>query len=383
MASAVSTGYLNSSCAACVFGAVQTSILSYTSLYVETFAVSVIPHITVFADGSETTSYESHTDTDFYVVPAGSGPALTYTDPSELTWTVGDATLTYPTTYVQYLRFAGATGTVTASQSICAEDASLTTIDLPTATHAASAIFPTDADVDTSTALPAPLLGYLESLDTIESAFGNQSLQTCGSLPLYTEAGVFDGGGFPTALQVTHATAYIMVPVTGRAIVTTLPVNTVHALPATVSIATSPSESISLYDPLFIYTSTVAPAPTDSIVSNLMGWIVAVGQPPESSHHVSGLVGAVESAAKAQSSASPSATPSAISVQATTASALTTTGLGAYINNGINSASAISSSSPMESTPVASPTSGTSKTTIMTGWSFLFVACLLGSLCLV
>ncbi|TKA73049.1 hypothetical protein B0A55_08128 [Friedmanniomyces simplex] len=102
------------SCAPCVFSA-STTLLSFPYSVLQTFTVQVIPQITV-RNGTSVTIGAKTTTIDEPVVANGptgpGGPVIaTFTDPSLLTWSTLGTVLTYPTTYVEYLGFDGASAT--------------------------------------------------------------------------------------------------------------------------------------------------------------------------------------------------------------------------------------------------------------------------------
>lgn len=165
-------------CASCVFGATQSSLLSLSYHAVETITVSVQPYITVYANGSRSTSLESITETQTDFV--GRNGSKTYTNLDDITWTYGDATLTYPTTYVHYLGFEGASISANAGQT-CAQQTAVSAVSLPDVTDAASFIYPL-APNSTAMALPTALLEYLEQLPPISSQFHGEALTGCAPL---------------------------------------------------------------------------------------------------------------------------------------------------------------------------------------------------------
>ncbi|KAK3686634.1 hypothetical protein LTR37_019615 [Vermiconidia calcicola] len=173
-------------CASCVFGATSTSLLSFSAHAVETITVSVIPHLTLFANGGSTVNYESITQTGTDFVGSVSGVAKTFDREDEITWTVGDATLTYPTTYVQYLGFEGAAANTI--DETCVNPTSTAEVELPTPMDSAPFIYPLEANA-TSTLLPAPLLEYLDQIPVVQLQFNTVPLTECAGLDYkYTPA---------------------------------------------------------------------------------------------------------------------------------------------------------------------------------------------------
>lgn len=163
------------SCATCVFGATSRYTYSYTARAIETIDISVIELITTFRNAPNITNYETITNTDTIFVGIGGGDinatirpptdVTTFSNLNDITWTVGNATLTYPTTYIQYLGFAGAT----ASNTECVDQSDATSISMPRPTDRASFIYPFSAD---DSQVPMPLLEYLGSLPSITEQVG-------------------------------------------------------------------------------------------------------------------------------------------------------------------------------------------------------------------
>ncbi|KAI6835382.1 hypothetical protein KC340_g5473 [Hortaea werneckii] len=184
-------------CASCVFGAVSTSVLSYTAHVIKTIEVDVTPHVFIYLNGTrETTSLESNTHTEAIIIPTGSGPesvdtSQTFSDIRNVTWTVGDATLTYPTSYVQYLAFAGAPAINTDEQA-CAEQTDATNVQLPSTTNAAEFIFPL-SNASSGIGLPGDLLAYLDRLPTVSDQFNGAPITACAPLlhSTYTPSPVY------------------------------------------------------------------------------------------------------------------------------------------------------------------------------------------------
>lgn len=181
MASLAATITAAPTCADCVFGATSTTKYSYTVHTVQTVNVTVIPHVTTFSNAPNITSYETLTQIDTIYVggengtATGAANATTFNSPGDITWTVGDATLTYPTTYVQYLGFAGAAP----SNAACAEDINAKRIEMPQST--ATFIYPYNKSVST---LPLELLDYLGTLPTITEQLDDAKPATCAPLTI-------------------------------------------------------------------------------------------------------------------------------------------------------------------------------------------------------
>ena len=171
-------------CASCVLGATSTSLLSFTYHTIETITVEVVPHITVYTAGSSTsrtTNYVSITQTATDIVGGGSGrnASKTFDSHDDLTWVVGDTTLTYPTTYVQYLGFAGAPAS---SDEKCASGADATALELPASTAASAFIYPLTSANAQASSLPEPLLQYLQDQAPFAAQFSGQALTGCAGL---------------------------------------------------------------------------------------------------------------------------------------------------------------------------------------------------------
>lgn len=169
-------------CPSCVFGATSTSLLSLAYHTIETINVTVNTYITVYPDGDRSTSYQSVTQNVTELVGSASGvgnnASRTYTNLNDITWTLGDATLTYPTTYVQYLGFEGAPATSNAGQT-CADPAKAASVTLPASTEYAPFIYPFTTG---ATLLPAPLLEYLGQLAPVSAQFDGMPLTGCAPL---------------------------------------------------------------------------------------------------------------------------------------------------------------------------------------------------------
>ncbi|KAI7217109.1 hypothetical protein KC333_g4429 [Hortaea werneckii] len=206
------TTSLAPTCASCIFGAVSTSLLSYTAHVIKTIEVDVTPHVFIYLNGTrETTSLESNTHTEAIAIPTGDvkgtvEPSQTFSDIRNVTWTVGDATLTYPTSYVQYLAFAGAPA-INTDEPACAEQTDATNVQLPSTTDAAEFIFPF-GNASSSTSLPGELLEYLYGLPTVSDQFNGAPITACAPLlhSTYTPSPVYSTLQ-PTPLETTDLDA--------------------------------------------------------------------------------------------------------------------------------------------------------------------------------
>ncbi|GAB1743883.1 hypothetical protein NU219Hw_g934t1 [Hortaea werneckii] len=184
-------------CASCIFGAVSTSVLSYTAHVIKTIEVDVTPHVFIYLNGTrETTSLESNTHTEAIAIPTSNAAGTleisqTFSDIRNVTWTVGDATLTYPTSYVQYLAFAGAPA-IDTDEPACAEQTDATNVQLPSTTDAAEFIFPL-GNASSATGLPGELLEYLDGLPTVSDQFNGAPITACAPLlhSTYTPSPVY------------------------------------------------------------------------------------------------------------------------------------------------------------------------------------------------
>lgn len=177
-------------CPSCMFGAVSSTTLSFTAHAIETITVSIIPHVTVWTNGTEKTSYERITETKTDWVGSGSNTSIpeTFTNKADITWTYGDATLTYPTSYLQFLGFEGASA-ATDNGETCAKFSHATLVELPATTDAASFIYPLTAKTE-SMALPTPLLDYLAQLPAVSEQFNGMLLRNCAPLTWIPPASV-------------------------------------------------------------------------------------------------------------------------------------------------------------------------------------------------
>ncbi|KAI6909850.1 hypothetical protein KC318_g3545 [Hortaea werneckii] len=250
-------------CASCIFGAVSTSVLSYTAHVIKTIEVDVTPHVFTYLNGTrETTSLESNTHTEAIAIPTGNATesvetSQTFSDIRNVTWTVGDATLTYPTSYVQYLAFAGAAA-INTDEPACAEQTDATNVQLPSTTDAVySTLQPTPVertDLDASTAsietlLPkryegprgkqhqGPIVTLSPDAKNDTQGIGRrQNLSGSGfatgtgtegfATPGHPEESTESVGSRTTlayssvAATNVHTTAFVIAPITGRDIVT-------------------------------------------------------------------------------------------------------------------------------------------------------------------
>lgn len=180
-------------CPSCLLGPTSTSLLSFTYHAIETITVSVIPHVTVYTNGTEKTSFERITETDTDFVGGGANATeapKTFSDKKDLTWTVGDATLTWPTTYVQYCGFEGATASPEAS-STCAKVTDAVPLAIPASARSAPFIYPLESDLTAATTLPAPLLDYIAQLPQISEQFNGFALTGCAPLTSQPSASVY------------------------------------------------------------------------------------------------------------------------------------------------------------------------------------------------
>ncbi|KAI7269894.1 hypothetical protein KC345_g7521 [Hortaea werneckii] len=184
-------------CASCVFGAVSTSVLSYTAHIIKTIEVDVTPHVFIYLNGTrETTSLESNTHTEAIAIPTehtaeSVDSSQTFSDIRNVTWTVGDATLTYPTSYIQYLAFAGAPA-INTDEPACAVQTDATNVQLPSTTDAARFIFPL-GNASSGIGLPGQLLEYVDSLSTVSDQFNGTPITACAPLlhSTYTPSPVY------------------------------------------------------------------------------------------------------------------------------------------------------------------------------------------------
>lgn len=159
-------------CAPCLFGAVGTSLLSVPDSLATLSVQTTVSH-----DGRNPTPTTVYNTILIY-------PSI---------WITLGTTLTYPTTYVDYLSFVGAAVT----GSGCASTVSPTAITIPSSVPPASLIYP----IDVSGGLPAALLSYLDTQPQLIAQLNNARLETCGYPGLYSETLARTPGASSTSTQ--------------------------------------------------------------------------------------------------------------------------------------------------------------------------------------
>ncbi|KAK3677046.1 hypothetical protein LTR78_003251 [Recurvomyces mirabilis] len=157
------------SCAPCVLGAASSALLSFPYDIIQNVSVEIVPHVTIFSNGSSSTIGFDTTTVANEIISTISGPGgapvATFTHVDQLTWSTLGTVLTYPTTYVEYLGFVGATAT----SSGCAQSIQPTALTLPANVNSASLVFPNG---ETNNGLPGGLLSYLDGLSGFASQLG-------------------------------------------------------------------------------------------------------------------------------------------------------------------------------------------------------------------
>jgi hypothetical protein len=144
---------------------------------------TVIPLVTVHTDGSRETNYKTVTATanvtGIYTPPSPTDPF------AHLTWHYEGATLTYPTTYVQFYGLEGGlfTPVVTAAATSCAADVEV--LDLPVTYDPMSLIVevPAASSLDlahpTGISAPAQIHSFLNGIPAVSSQFSGTNVRDC------------------------------------------------------------------------------------------------------------------------------------------------------------------------------------------------------------
>ncbi|KIW05593.1 uncharacterized protein PV09_03465 [Verruconis gallopava] len=144
----------------------------------------IIPMVTLHPDGSRETNYMTQTQQADASAPS-SGITQPAADPfASLTWIVQGMTLTYPTTYVEFLQLQGGTSYLTQVdlQQTCTND--LSALDLPTdsITGLLVPIPPgTTVNSENPTAISAPpaIITYLNQIPAVSDQFGGTDVADC------------------------------------------------------------------------------------------------------------------------------------------------------------------------------------------------------------
>ncbi|KXS99390.1 hypothetical protein AC579_8800 [Pseudocercospora musae] len=181
-------------CPNCFFGATSATLYSFPYTAVATITEHVFPIVGIYPNGTTCTDYSTSTNfptiTDPYLL---NGP--TFTDKSQMTWTVANYSMAYPNTYVQYLGFERdsftATPEIVAGVSVCTGTLSSTAVQLPAQTTAASFIYPltvtpsttiSDKTLYFSVPLASRLVEYLGGLARDPVCLGLESIKQCAAL---------------------------------------------------------------------------------------------------------------------------------------------------------------------------------------------------------
>jgi hypothetical protein len=166
-----------------------------------TIEQTIIPLVTVHTDGSSETNYKTVTAT---ANVTGIYKPPTPTDPyAHLTWEVDGATLTYPTTYVQFYGLRGGlfTPVITAAATSCAVDEKA--LELPATYDPMSLIVevPATAKLDlanpTAISAPAQIHSFLNGIPAVSSQFSGTNVRDCQwtKIPKSKETAQFSATG--------------------------------------------------------------------------------------------------------------------------------------------------------------------------------------------
>jgi hypothetical protein len=185
-----------------------------------TIEQTVIPLVTIYANGSSETNYKTVTAT---ANVTGIYKPPTPTDPyAHLTWEYEGATLTYPTTYVQFYGLRGGlfTPVITAAATSCTVDDQF--LQLPATYDPMSLIVevPATASLDlahpTAISAPAQIHSFLNGIPAVSSQFSGTNVRDCSWTKI------------PKSKETAHATA------TGTTIEESSPVVTVQKVTVSV-----------------------------------------------------------------------------------------------------------------------------------------------------
>ncbi|KYG41975.1 hypothetical protein M433DRAFT_147198 [Acidomyces richmondensis BFW] len=156
-------------CYPCTFQAVVSTTLTVPYQIIGT--VQVLKSTLVF-NGTESTKLYTSTLPEF--LSSTGIPAQTFTRQEDITSAFDGTVLTYGTTYIQYLSFAGAT----AVQTDCGRFSSPTPLSLPSNVNLGSLVYPAPI----GSTLPVDLLKYLDT-QGLPSQLGGNLLQNCAAEP--------------------------------------------------------------------------------------------------------------------------------------------------------------------------------------------------------
>lgn len=171
-------------CNTCTVTAFETFLTYPSAVQVDTATIeqTIIPLVTVYADGSSETNYKTVTAkanvTGTYNPP-------TPTDPyAHLTWEYDGATLTYPTTYVQFFGLRGGlfTPVITAAATSCAvndEVFLIGTFDPAGLIVEVPATAKIDLAHPTAIAVPPAIHSFLNNIPAVSSQFSGTPVEDC------------------------------------------------------------------------------------------------------------------------------------------------------------------------------------------------------------
>lgn len=147
-----------------------------------TIEQTIIPLVTVYADGSSETNYKTVTAkanvTGIYKPP-------TPTDPyAHLTWEYEGVTLTYPTTYVQFFGLRGGLFTpfITAAATSCAindEELQIGTFDPAGLIVEIPATVKVDLTHPNAISAPPAIHSFLNAIPAVSSQFSGTNVKDC------------------------------------------------------------------------------------------------------------------------------------------------------------------------------------------------------------
>jgi hypothetical protein len=173
-----------SACTSCTVTAHETFLAYPTPLSTVNVSLTItkVPHVTILADGSRETNYETVTQSsDVTGTFLGTGSI----DPfATLTWEVDGVKLTYPTTYVSMFGFSGGLFTATTNTSGAFCSPNVENLNLP-ANSATGVIAPVPDTVSinlqspTAISAPAPIIQYLNGIPAVQTQFSSTNLASC------------------------------------------------------------------------------------------------------------------------------------------------------------------------------------------------------------
>lgn len=147
-----------------------------------TIEQTIIPLVTVYADGSNETNYKTVTVkanvTGTYKVPIPTDPY------AHITWEYEGVTLTYPTTYVQFWGLRGGlfTPAITSAATSCAvhdEELAIGTFDPKGLIVGYPATGILDPSHPTAISAPAQIHSFLNAIPAVSSQFSGTNVKDC------------------------------------------------------------------------------------------------------------------------------------------------------------------------------------------------------------